>query len=253
MWNHRAAKGVYGKSRGIQIYHFLKKPAAICPAIRRYSFESVSEGVFVRVTTSRAPFASLALIAALCAGFTLGLTAPASAGLDEGVAAAKRGDYATAISWLRPLAELGHARAQYNLGIMYYSGQGVPQVSAEALQWWRKAAELGHARAQYNLGIMYYSGQGVPQDSAEALQWWRKAAEQGYATAQYYLGVTYHTGLDVPQDYVQAHMRYNLAASRFPPGEDRDKAVKYRDIVAAKMTPAQIAEAQKLAREWKPK
>ncbi len=167
------------------------------------------------MTTSRAPFASLALIAALCAGFTLGLTAPAWAGLDEGVVAAKRGDYATAISWLRPLAELGHARAQYNLGIMYYSGQG------------------------------------VPQDSAEALQWWRKAAEQGYATAQYYLGVTYHTGLDVPQDYVQAHMQYNLAASRFPPGEVRDKVVKNRDIVAERMTPAQIAEAQKLAREWR--
>ncbi len=60
-------------------------------------------------------------------------------------------------------------------------------------------------------------------------------------------------GLGVPQDYVQAHMWYNLAASRYPPGEDRDRVVKNRDIIAKMMTPAQISEAQKLAREWRPK
>ncbi len=71
--------------------------------------------------------------------------------------------------------------------------------------------------------------------------------------AQYNLGVMYDIGRGVPQDYAQAHMWLNLAASRFPPGKDRDNAVKNRDIVAEKMTPAQISEAQKLAREWKPK
>ncbi len=63
----------------------------------------------------------------------------------------------------------------------------------------------------------------------------------------------YSNGVGVPQDYVQAHMWYKLAASRHPPGEDRDTAVKNRDNVAKKMTPAQISEAQKLAREWRPK
>ena len=63
----------------------------------------------------------------------------------------------------------------------------------------------------------------------------------------------YSKGQGVPQDYVQAHMWYNLAASRLPPGKDRDDSVKNRDIAAEKMTPAQIAEAQRLAREWKPK
>ncbi len=67
------------------------------------------------------------------------------------------------------------------------------------------------------------------------------------------MGGRYHNGKGVPQDYVQAHMWYNLAASKFPPGEDRDKWVKSRDIVAKKMTPAQISEAQKLAREWRQK
>ncbi len=97
------------------------------------------------MTTPKATFAGLELIAALCAGFTLGLTAPAWAGWDEGVAAYKRGDYATALSELRPLAEKGGASAQYNLGILYDGGLGAPQDYAEAVKWYRKAAEQGMA------------------------------------------------------------------------------------------------------------
>jgi len=85
------------------------------------------------------------------------------------------------------------------------------------------------------------------------VKWYRKAAEQGNADAQFFLGFMYDAGRGVPQDYAQAHMWYNLAASRFPPGEGRDIAAKNRDIVAIWMTPAQISEAQKLAREWRPK
>ncbi len=170
------------------------------------------------MTTPKAKLAGLALIAALCGGFTLGLTAPAWAGFDEGVAAYNRGDFATAIREWRPLAEQGNAKAQYNLGFMYRNGQGVPQDDAEAVKWYRKAAEQGNAKAQNDLGFMYSKGKGVPQD------------------------------------YVQAHMWYNLAASSFPlGGGDRLKAVKNYNIVAERMTPAQISEAQKLAREWKPK
>ncbi len=85
------------------------------------------------------------------------------------------------------------------------------------------------------------------------MKWYRKAAEQGDAYARNNLGGIYYDGRGVPQDYVQAHMWLNLAASRFPPGEGRYLAVKYRDIVAEKMSPAQISEARKLAREWRPK
>ncbi len=116
---------------------------------------------------------------------------------------------------------------------------------------YRRAAEQGDASAQNNLGHMYRTGQGVAQDYAEAVKWWRKAAEQGDAKAQYNLGHMYSYGLGVPQDQVQAHMWFNLAAFRFPLGEDRDLAVKNRDIVAKRMTPVQISEAHKLAREWK--
>ena len=169
------------------------------------------------MTTPKAKFAGLALIAALCAGFILGLTVPASAGYDAGEAAYKRGDYATALRELRPLAEQGNAGTQRVLGVMYGKGRGIPQDDAEAVQWWRKAAEQGHADAQVTLGGMYGLGHGVSQDD------------------------------------VQAHMWYNLAASSYYPSEYRDEAVKNRDIVAMRMTPAQISEAQKLAREWKPK
>ena len=123
------------------------------------------------------------------------------------------------------------------------------------MTWYRKAADQGRADAQFNLALMYANGQGVPQDHAEAMTWYRKAAEQGDAAAQLNLGVMYHVGQGVPQDYVQAHKWYNLAAARFPASdsEKRANAVRNRDAVTAKMTAAQIAEAQRLAREWKPK
>jgi len=131
---------------------------------------------------------------------------------------------------------------------MYQYGQGVRQDYAEAVAWFRKAADQGLADAQSNLGVMYQYGQGVPQDYAEAVKWYSKAADKGFVLAQNYLGGMYAHGQGVRQDYVLAHMWLNLAAA-----QGNTEAVKNRDIVAAKMTPEQIAEAQKLAREWKPR
>jgi len=107
----------------------------------------------------------------------------------------------------------------------------------------------GHAGAQYNLGFMYANSQGVPQDDAEAVRWYRLAADQGIARAQSNLGLLYENGEGVPQDYVQAHMWTNLAVAQSS-GEDRDRRERNRDIIAAKMTAEQVAEAQRLAREW---
>ena len=95
---------------------------------------------------------------------------------------------------------------------------------------------------------MYEGGHGVSQDYAAALTWYRKAANQGYAQDQNNLGRMYAYGKGVPQDYVLAHMWFNLSATQGNAG-----AVRRRNEVAAKMTPAQIAEAQKLARSGKPK
>ena len=95
---------------------------------------------------------------------------------------------------------------------------------------------------------MYALGHGVAQDYAEAAKWYRKAAEQEDALAQSALGNMYRLGVGVAQDYVQAHMWFNLAAT-----QGHKNAVKLRDLVASKMTRDQIAEAQRRAREWKPK
>ena len=76
--------------------------------------------------------------------------------LEDGKAAYEKGDYATALEKWIPLADQGHAPAQFNLGVMYASGQGVPQDYAAAINWYRKAADQGHAKAQSNLGIMYF-------------------------------------------------------------------------------------------------
>jgi TPR repeat protein len=172
---------------------------------------------------------------------------------EDATAAYERGDFETAYRLMKPLAEQGDAFAQYNLALFYSKGQGVPQDYAEATKWYRKAAEQGDADAQYNLALYYSKGQGVPQDYAEAAKWYRRAAEQGNTMAQLNLGFMYGTGQGVPQDYVMAHMWYNLAASRFSvlEKEARENAVKNMDIAASMMTPAQIAEAQRLAREWK--
>jgi TPR repeat protein len=99
---------------------------------------------------------------------------------------------------------------------------------------------------------MYAHGEGVRQDYAEALRWYHKAAEHGEAAAQFNLGLMYAAGQGAPQDYVQAHMWLNLAASRAS-GDHQKKYAHERDLIAGKMTAQQVAEAQRLAREWKPK
>jgi TPR repeat protein len=131
----------------------------------------------------------------------------------------------------------------------------VPQDYVAAASWYRKSAEQGNAMAQYNLGVIYDDGQGVPQDYAVAMSWYRKAADQGYIEAQISLGIFYSMGQGVSRDYVIAHMWLSLAAGGDKKGaEARNKMTpaQARDIVANHMTPTQIAEAQKLAREWKP-
>ena len=118
-------------------------------------------------------------------------------------------------------------------------------VTAERL--YRSLAEQGDASAQHFLGKMYENGEGVRRDSAEAARWFRLAAEQGHSGAQFYLGGMYASGNGVPRDYVQAYMWLDLSAA----GEQGFYAVGSRSEVAAKMTPNQIREAQRLVEAWK--
>jgi TPR repeat protein len=177
-------------------------------------------------------------LALLCAGLVQ------AGDFEDGVAAYRRQDYATALAKWRTAAQQGDADSQANLGVIYSKGQGVAQDYKEAVRLYKLAAQQGNATAQSNLGFMYDEGQGVAQDYVEAVRWYKLAAAQGNAKAQTNLGASYAKGEGVAQDYVTAHMWLNLAAVKG--GSD---AVKNRDIVAEKMTRQQIAEAQKLARE----
>jgi len=142
---------------------------------------------------------------------------PSTGSYEDGVQAFEAGDYKKAFEILKPLAEQGDPSAQYNLGVSYENGHGVRQDYTEAGKWYKKAAEQGHAKAQLNLGVMYFNSHGVRQD------------------------------------YIEAHKWYNLAESRLPLGDDQETARKNRDNTEKRMTSAQIAKAQKLARKWKPK
>jgi len=116
---------------------------------------------------------------------------------------------------------------------------------ATALKEWRPLAELGDMESQFRMGFLYDNGYGVPQDDGAAARWYRLAAEQGNALSQVSMGFMYDKGQGVLQDYVQAHMWVTLAGAQGHVG-----AAKARRIIEKKMTPEQIAEAQRLAREW---
>jgi len=152
----------------------------------------------------------------ICVGFLLILSVSITqaADLQKGLSALSNGDYATALSEWRPLAEQGNAAAQYNLGNLYYDGKGVPKDLKKAEYWYSKSSELGFADAQLTLGFMYANGQGVTQDCKRAIYWTHKAAEQGTAAAQTNLGNKYNEGKCVPQDYNQAVYWYTKAAEQ---------------------------------------
>ena len=176
------------------------------------------------------------------------LAAPAWADFKAGEDAYHRGDYATALREWQPLAEQGHAVAQYNLGLLYANGQGVIKDDAKARQWYEKAAVQGHAEAQVNLGILLMYARGGQQDYKMAVYYLRLSANQGNDLAQRKLGLMFERGDGVPQDYVRAYMWYSLGAVN-----GVEAGARLRDALAKRMDPDQIAEAQQLAREWRPK
>ena len=150
---------------------------------------------------------------------------------------------------MRTRAEQGHAFSQSFLGDIYASGDGVPQDYEEAVRWYRLAADQGYASAYFGLGSMYYDGRGVPEDHEEAVRWYRLAAEQGNLGSQRLLGVMYRDGEGVPVDYVLSYMWFNLAAAQGGSDAQRTKDI-INEILAPQMTSEQIAEGQRLTREW---
>ena len=126
-----------------------------------------------------------------------------------------------------------------------------------AYQLWLPLAEKGNPRAQNNVGSLYLTGWGwtVPPDYAEAAKWFRLAAEQDNARGQLRLSDMYESGLGMKKDLVQAYMWLSLAARKryYARSPDEASAETKRLRMCFQMTPAQLAEAKKLAREWRPK
>jgi TPR repeat protein len=157
-----------------------------------------------------------------------------------------RKDETEAVNWYRKAAERNHAGAQNNLAACYEVGQGAEKDLAAAANFYRKAAERGVAEAQTNLGLCYHRGRGVPKDYAESLKWFRKAAEQNDARAQVLLGACYADGQGAAKDYVESYKWGLLALA-----QGGDSATQLVAIMEAKITKDQIAEGQKLARNFK--
>ena len=186
---------------------------------------------------------TLIIIQVLLFSLSLSISSYA-ADYNKGVIAAQSGDWATALKEWKPIAEEGNAAAQFNLGLMYQNGYGVPQDYKESVYWYRLAAEQGDADSQYNLGVMYERGYGVSQDDKEAVNWYRLSAEQGLTDAQYNLGFMYINGKGVPTDKVYAYMWFNIAAAN----GDKDAEEK-RNKLNKTLSQSQIQEAQRLSRE----
>jgi TPR repeat protein len=157
-------------------------------------------------------------------------------------------DLPQGVSWTRKAAEQGHADAQYALANALYQGGGVSQDFGQAAVWFRKAAVQGVADAQRMLGSMHLLGKGVLQDYAESAKWLLKAAEQDNAKAQALLFTMYFDGKGVPKDYVLAYAWMNICASKLAD----EKSMGARDMVAEKLTAAQLAEGQRISSQWKP-
>ena len=175
----------------------------------------------------------------------LGLVFTASADYEDGVNAALAGDYATASREFAAAAEAGLDLAQYNLGILYYSGQGVDQDFSLAFKWTEAAALQGHVDAQFNLGILYIEGTGVDEDLDQALSWLGRAARGGHAIAAFDLAMMYHQGDPVDKNAVLAHAWASQSVhNAFEDGQ------ALKDEIEERMDPQQLSQARRLYATW---
>jgi len=170
-----------------------------------------------------------------------------------------RRDWLEAAKWYSSAADAGDESAAASLGFIgrHWRTMTRTDINPTVYELVKKAATKGNATAQFSLGAMNYPiGDPVFDESKgnlpEALVWYRRAADQGDVDSQVALGMAYEGGIGVLQDYVEADKWYNLAAARTKDADSRAMDIKSRDDVALKMTPTQIAEGQKRAREWKP-
>ena len=186
---------------------------------------------------------AMALFAVSC-----GTSQPLPSSQEVPAQASLRGPSAPPIRALHALAAQGNPEAQFNLGILYDQGRGVPKDKGQALRWYRRAAMQGDTFAQNSLGDNYWEGTGVPKDDQEAVRWWQLAADKGFAPAQHSLGKILAGGAQgVPADKPRAYMWLMLSAA-----QGDDEAARQSDLLAKQLRPFEVANAKKLVNQWKP-
>jgi TPR repeat protein len=129
----------------------------------------------------------------------------------------EEGNYKEASKWLQLASQKGHARAQYNLAILYKSGLGFDYDITRAAEWFEKSAIQGFAPAQFNLGSLYLWGKGVEKNPKSAQEWLLKAARQGHREALTSLGSLYFRGDFLKKNWVRSFASYSLAKARGAP------------------------------------
>jgi TPR repeat protein len=155
-------------------------------------------------------------------------------------------DATKAAEWFEKAAAQGDTTAQYYIGLLFYKGDGVSKDAIKAAEWFYKAAKQENADAQFVLGRMYYQGEGVPLDLIKAGEWLQKAAKQGEVNAQLILGKMYFHGQGVPKDGVLGYAWVNLGAAT-----GHEDAVATRKYIEQELSPASIAEAERISSAWK--
>ena len=166
----------------------------------------------------------------------------AEAQANLGVMLQSRGKFTEAADWYKRAASMGISAAAYNLGTLYYNGQGFPQDYAQALKWFQLAAKRNDPYAQFQLGMMYDMGRGVETNTDEEMRWYTKAAKQGLPAAQYNLAVMYHNGEGAGVDDVQAYA-WLLVAARG--GVDISEA---KPVILENLSADQVHQAEALSR-----
>ena len=148
-------------------------------------------------------------------------------------------DYQKAMQWFRKAAAQGNFDAQYSIGLMYQSGNGVTQNVAEAIQWFRKGGEQGHVLSEVALGLCYFDAGGGEANDAEALRWFEKAAADGNAAGEFYLGLCYLRGVGVKRDLSQATGWFTKSAEQGDPNAQCNLGL----ILAKESSPTNLTTA----------
>jgi TPR repeat protein len=165
----------------------------------------------------------------------------------KGIEAYERGDYEQAVLEWGPLADMGDAMAQLNIGLLYMNGEGLPKNATIGANWVRRAADQQLASAERHMAELYMFGNGVEKSSVEAEKWYRRAAQQQDPRAQLNMGALYSTGKGVEIDFVEAYKWFSLAAAHGQVG-CREAVI----ATAEQMSQEQIERARDMVAAFEP-